>query len=340
MRTLKRSILNSAAIVPVCAALALGAAPNATSTQLEAAVQLFDEHRLDDSMNAFLQVLRGDPNNERAHAYVDLITKELSIQRRALIREKQLEMLSDTSNRLDNNRRDPSTVQQAIEDMTHAEDRARQERWHGLCEQARIQMQMGHLLQSNDLTLKILGENPSFAEAQRLLSDLQSRIRQTLDHSTDLSIQERYALQGFYAYGQADYANALAGWEKARALIAQSYTPADASRRIDALRFEPYERIAQAEVDQAKHRAELDALFNNGVALDQKARYLEALDVFRRVAIQEPDYPQLGRYLVQTEADAEQERARRLGERKRQQVAQAVQDGLSELESEHYQKAA
>jgi tetratricopeptide (TPR) repeat protein len=307
---------------------------------LSNAVILFEQHHLDEAMNAFLQVLRLDPANERAHAYVDLIAKEISIQRHSQLQEKRLEMLSDLSKRLEESQQDPAPIQKAMEETTQSEDRARQERWHAQCEQARMQNGLGHLLQANDLVLKILAENPSCAEAQRLLSELQSDIRRALDHGADYSIEERYALEGFYAFGQADYGGAYAAWEKVRAVVAQAVAPAEVAARLQMLRFEPYQERAKIEVDQEKHQAELRALFERGLGLYRNSRSMEALEVFRQLAIQEPDYPLLGKYLVQTEADAEKERARRLGEHKRRQLAQYVQEGLTALESEQYQKAA
>src|SRR5437667_283744 len=75
-------------------------------------------------------------------------------------------------------------------------------------EQADAEIQMGHLLAANDWVLKVLAENANQRQAQQQLSDLQSRIRRALEKEANLTSPERFALQGFYAYGQADYPNA------------------------------------------------------------------------------------------------------------------------------------
>ena len=77
---------------------------------------------------------------------------------------------------------------------------------------AQMEAQLGHLAVANDLVLQVIVQNPNDGEAQRLLSDLQSQIRQVLDSGQELPIPERRALEGFYAYGQADYTSAAAAW--------------------------------------------------------------------------------------------------------------------------------
>ena len=63
------------------------------------------------------------------------------------------------------------------------------------------------------------------------------------------------------------------------------------------------------------------------------------METFRRLAIRDPEYPQLGYYLVQAEAASESERAERLGEEKRQEIELALQKGLASLEAEQLQDA-
>ena len=88
-----------------------------------------------------------------------------------------------------------------------------------------------------------------------------------------------------------------------------------------------------------KEQAELHALFARGVAAYDKERFEEALDIFRRLALRDPDYPQLAFYLVQAETGAEKSRARRLGEEKRQEIVALYEKGVTELEKEHFENA-
>ena len=46
---------------------------------------------------------------------------------------------------------------------------------------AQMEAQLGRLAVANDLIFQVIAQDPNDAEAQRLLSDLQSQIRQTLD---------------------------------------------------------------------------------------------------------------------------------------------------------------
>src|SRR6185437_1035989 len=179
-----------------------------------------------------------------------------------------------------------------------------------------------------------------YAEAQRILSELQADLRKALDQPGTLSVEERYAYDGFYAFGQADYDGAVTAWAKTRAVIQQAAaTPQAQGSAVQALHFEAYEKVAWAHVEEEKRTADMRALFERGMLLYQKEHYTEAMDVFRQLAIENPDYPQLGFYLVQAEAAAEKDRTRRLGERKREQVAALFKQGVDQLEKEHYEDA-
>ena len=176
-------------------------------------------------MEAFLEVLQQDPSNTEAHAYVTLTAREIEAQRQAVVRAHRLEMLGEASKNLEANRQDSAPLTQAIIDTTQTEKRAQDEKWQARCEEARMERNAGHLLTANNLILHVLAENSTFAEAQRELSEIQSQIRHTLDANTGVSIVERYALEGFYAYGQADYAYRTAprGTKCMQTLLQQSY---------------------------------------------------------------------------------------------------------------------
>lgn len=302
-------------------------------------VLAFEQRRWTEALERFFDVLTQDPKNPNAHAYVHLITRQIELDRRSAVREKRLALLADASKRLEDNRRDASTVDKALLDTTQAEERAREERWHSRCEQARLERDLGHLLPANDLVLQVLSENSSHAEAQRELSELQSRLRKALDHADGLSMEERYAYEGFYAFGQADYPSALAAWQKVHALTRPSSAPAEAAKRVQNLRLAPYEKIAQDHVDEERRAVELRELFQRGLRLYEQRHFVESLDAFRQLAIREPEYPQLGTAIVQAEAAAEKDRARRLGEEKRQQLARLVHKGVEGLEHEQYLQA-
>jgi Flp pilus assembly protein TadD len=303
--------------------------------ELSRGINAFQERRWSDALNVFLESLRNDPSNPEAHAYVALIAREMEAQRQAIIRDHRLEMLGGASKRLEQSRQDSSLLAQAIIDTTQTEKRAQEKNWRSRCEEARIERNAGHLLLANDIVLKVLAENGSFPEAQRELSELQSQIRRLLDSQGGASIAERYALEGFYAYGQADYPAALAAWGKGRTLIEQSYPGTDGDHRIQDLHFTAYERIARGHTDEELRIAELKTLFEEGRMLFQQNRFTLALETFRKVAIRDPEYPQLGYYIVQTEAASENERSLRLGEEKRREIDQALQKGLDSLEKEN-----
>ncbi len=321
-------------LLPLLLSSALWASPD-----LSKGIAAFEDRRWSEAMDAFLEALRQEPTNIEAHAYINLIAREMEAKRQAVVREHRLEMLGDASKRVEANRQDPSRLTQAILDTTQTEKRAQDQKWRDRCEEARMQRKAGHLLAANDLVLQVLAENSSFPEAQRELSDLQSQIRHTLDSESGLSIAERYTLEGFYAYGQADYAAALTAWGKTRTLTEQSYPGAEGTHHLSELHFAAYEKIAQAHADEDKRLVELKTLYDEGVTLYQQKHFTRALEEFRKLAIRDPEYPQLGYYLVQGEAAAENERALHLGEEKRREIERSLENGLAALEKEQLRDA-
>ena len=306
---------------------------------LSAGRQAFQEQRWLDAMADFVAVLQQDPGNAQAHSYVALTIREIEAHHHAAVQEARLRLLNAASKRLEDNWQDPVKIENAISDTTQAEERARRERRQAWCEEAKVERQLGHLPAANALVLRVIAEDPSHREAQQELSELQSAIHRVLETGSDLSVSERYALQGFYAYGQADYAAAADAWGKARALIRQTVPSVEAAKQLAALHFEAYAQRAQDEVDQAKRREEIRMRFARGTDLYQKGRYGQALETFRQVALADPEYPPLAFYLVQAEAKAEQERTRLLSEQKRREIALAFEKGLRCLEHEQYIEA-
>lgn len=299
-----------------------------------------EQQRWTDAMDIFLNVLRDDPKNAQAHAYITLVVREMELRRRAAIRQARVNLLDAGAKALEDSLQDSTLLTRAIADTTQADARAQDDRWHARCEEARVQRLNGHLLIANDVVLRVLAENPSYAEAQRELSDLQSALKHALDQAGALTMEERYAYQGFYAYGQSDYATAAAAWDKARAVIQGTETSAQAvEQRIDALRFRAHERIARAHVDEERRATRLREIFEQGMAQYARGRYIESLETFRRLAVENPDYPQLGFYLVQAENAAEKERERHLGAHKRAEVAAFVKRGVLALEQERFRDA-
>lgn len=324
----------------LCAGLLVGAASFAVGSQaLSDGIDAFEQRHWPEAMKDFLAALEKDPANAKAHAYINLIAQQIDIEHRAAVQKDRLAILTDASKRLEANHLDTSPVDDAIQNTRLVEIRAKENRWHSLCEQARTERDLGHLLSADDLILQVLSENSSYAEAQQALSDMQSSLRDALDHGAWLSMEERYAYEGFYSYSQADYAAAEAAWLKLHTLVGQSYSKTEAAKRLQAFHLAAYEQIAQTHVEEEQREAALKALFQKGLALYDARHFVEALDVFRQLAIQEPEFPQLGSYLVLAEGAAEKDRARRLGEEKRQQIARLLQKGIDEMEHERYPPA-
>jgi len=210
---------------------------------------------------------------------------------------------------------------------------------HSKCTMARMEAQLGRLAAANNLVLQVIAQNPNDGEAQRFLSELQSQIRKTLDTRQDLAISERKALEGFYAYGQADYASAAAAWRQVRGALDPKLTSEEVAREISNLHFEPYEKIARTYLDEEIEAARVRALFGDGVAAYEKQDFDQSLDAFRQVALANPDYPELGHFLVQSEAAVERKRTSDLTDAKRNQTTESFAKGVVSLEKEDYAQA-
>jgi tetratricopeptide (TPR) repeat protein len=305
---------------------------NPASTELTQGIQAYQDQRWTEAMGHFLQVLFQDPSNHEAHAYFDLLAQQIESDWRRTVHDDRLMILASATQVLDARRMDSSPVEVALRHTTTLEaDHASVQR-HAQCTMAQMEAQLGHLPTANDLVLRVIAENPNDGEAQRLLSDLQSQIHQTLDTRKDLSLPERRTLEGFYAYGQADYASAAAAWGQARSALEQSLPGPEAIHQAALLHFESYEKVARAHVAEELETARLRVLFGDGVAAYEKQDFTKALDSFRQVALANQTYPQLGQYLVQSEVAVERKRTSDLSETKRQEVAAAFAKGMASLE--------
>ncbi|HVO32444.1 MAG TPA: tetratricopeptide repeat protein [Elusimicrobiota bacterium] len=299
----------------------------------------FEERRWPAAMEAFLDVLRSDPTNTEAHAYINLIAREMESERQAIVRAHRLQMLDDASRQLELSRQNAAPLQQAILAASESEKNAQAAQWQARCEEGRMERQAGHLEAANDLILQVLAENNSFGEAQRELSEIQTALHRSIENGEGISVVERFALEGFYAYNDADYDAAAKTWGKLRTLLEQSYPGAEGERQAKDLRFPPYEKIAQDHVNETRRLADLKTLFDNGLGLFQQKHFTRSLEAFRKVAIRDPEYPQLGYYLVQAEAASERERAERLGEEKRREIDRAFESGVAAMEKENLSEA-
>ena len=302
-------------------------------------VQAFHQHRWLDAMADFIEVLRVDPDNAEAHKYIPLTIREIDAQNHAVVRDTRINILSGASQRLENGRQDARSVEAALDESTHSEQRAHEERWNAWLEEAKVERSMNHLMAANDLVLRIIAENPRHAGAQQELALLQSDVALALRTNNELLVQERYALEGFYAYGQADYVRAAAAWDKARTLVTQTYPPDQAARQIAAMRFSEYAKQVDAVVAEQVRQAKLDKQFEEGVEHYRQGHYSRALEIFRQVAFAKPEYPQLAYYLVHAENGLEEERTRRLSEARRKQIAEELEKGVALMEHEHYPEA-
>ncbi|OGR89667.1 MAG: hypothetical protein A2992_02360 [Elusimicrobia bacterium RIFCSPLOWO2_01_FULL_59_12] len=302
-------------------------------------VSAFQERRWKEAMAAFLEVLGQDPRNAKARTYLNLAAKEIQAQQQTRMQEDRLRVLSQTAQRLEDNRMNAEPIEAALLDSTQAEERAREERWQASCEEADVEMELGHLLPAYDRVSGVLSENSSHRRAQQLLSELQSRAHFMLERGTSLTSGDRFALEGFYAYSGADYAAAVAAWRKGAALLQQTNSTPEAARLLKTLRYQPYWKIAEARVEEIRRAAETLEAFQKGTAFYAQGEFEQALHAFRRIAILNPDYPHLGSYLTQSEAAVEKDRARRLGERKQKEIARLFDAGLAALQQEHYREA-
>jgi tetratricopeptide (TPR) repeat protein len=309
------------------------------SVDLSPGVAAFHERRWKEALAAFLNVLSQDPGNAKAHSYMDLSVKEIQSERNAVIQEDRLRILSLTARRFDAQRIDPRPIEAAILDTTQAEDRARRQRWGTWCEEAEAEVDLGHLLPAYELVFRTLSESPNQARAQQLLSELQGRVHDLFEHRTPIPSEEHFALEGFDAFGRAEYEIALTAWQKGLSVLQQSYPTEEAVRRLDRLRFGPYWKIARGHVDEDRSLAQAKALFHDASELYTRERYFEALQGFRRLAVLNPDYPQLGFYLAQAEAAVEKDRIRRLGETRQKEIVKLYELGAAALQKESYTEA-
>jgi len=204
------------------------------AADLAKGIEAFEQRRWMASIREFIDVLKHDPRNTQAHEYLALAISSWRLKDARASATRRLEIMETVSTRLENNRQDATELRAAISETTQAESNAREERFHAQCELAKAEDHLGHWPAANDLVLRVLSEDANNAEAQRLLSDLQSQIHEKLELSADLSAPEREALEGFYAYGQADYRTALAAWSKTRAALEAAYPPADAVIQVTA----------------------------------------------------------------------------------------------------------
>lgn len=319
--------------------VASGSAMTTGGADLSEGIRLFHERQWDSAMQSFLTVLKRDPSNREAHTYVDLIGKELAIETRQRVRSQRLETLHEAAARLSHAGKESQAIENALRHEEHSEEEAQEHKRRVTCEEARIEANLGHLLIANDLILKVLMDKSDDTDGQRLLSDLQSKLYALLQNPGELSLDERYAHEGFYAYDQADYKTAVQSWQKARALIDQNEKSDRSEKRLRELRFVSYETVAQAHLNEETVRHQRKVAFDTAVALYDRAHYLEALAAFRDLAIQEPDYPQLGAYLGRTEAAAEKERTKRLSRERKDQIAKLLQSAQADIEHERYEAA-
>jgi|GEM_PF-1997435 len=301
-------------------------------------VDAYKERQWTEAMGAFINVLHEDPQNPLAHKYLEAIAQEMASRRRERVQHQRLAYLQGADEALKNSPAG-NGVRHELSSLAGAEDQQKEARWHEKLEESRMHKDLGQLLPANDLVFQVLAEKPDHREALQELSDLQSLLHQALDSGSLLIIEERYSYEGFYAYGQGDYAGAVTAWNKARAIVDQSATSTERSHHLKILYFEPYEKIAQAHVDTEKDAAELRALFHQGLNAYNQEHYEEALDLFRKLALRDPDYPQLALYLVQAETGADKMRAKRLGEEKRQDIVKLYERGVEQLEKEHFEEA-
>jgi len=308
-------------------------------SELAQGIQAYQEERLMTALGHFIHVIEKDPSNTQAQTYVKLIAQKLQDRQARKAREEEIAILTATSKLLESRRMDTQDIDQDLREVLNAQTEREQAERHSKCTMAQMEAQLGRLAVANDLVLQAIAQNSNDAEAQRLLSDLQSQIRQTLDSRKDLSIPERRALEGFYAYGQADYTSAAAAWGQARGALEQSLPAPEAAHQVALLHFASYEKIARAHVDEELEAARIRVLFTDGVAAYDKHDFDKSLGAFRQVALASPTYPQLGQYLVQSEAAVERKRTSDLTDDKRTQTAQSFAKGLASLEKEEYAQA-
>jgi tetratricopeptide (TPR) repeat protein len=316
----------------------LGAACWAAAIQppsFDQGVLAYKEHRWSDAISAFIETLRLDPENAAAHKYLDTIAQEMKMDHARVVQESRLAYLQGASAAL-GPQRSKGLLHDALDAELNTEDRQHETQWRDWLAEAKLHKELGHLLPANELVLKVLSENPNHQDALRELSDLQSRLHDALATGLNLTLEERFAGEGFYAYGQADFAGAVAAWDKADALVRQAGSAKDQASHRTVLHYTAFQTLARAKLEEERHQAELLALFNRGITAYDAHRFEEALETFRKLAVREPDYPRLAFYLIQSENSAERQRAERLGEQRQKQINSLYDEGLAALEKEKF----
>lgn len=283
-------------------------------------------------MGEFIDVLQNDPQNAQAHAYLRLIAQELDHQQKAEADDNRKMLLTEAAKSLDENRMDSRPIQNAIAESDRAAATDLELRRRELCQSAVIQAHLGNLPAANDLVLQVLQDDPSDADAQRALTDLQSEMHDALANLKSLSSFDQALLGGFYAYGQADYAAAAEAWGRVRSAFDPALSASEADRKAVLLHFGTYEKIARAHVNEAHEVTRLASLFGEGVTAYEQQDFDKSLAVFRQVALASPTYPQLGQYLVQAEVASERKRTSDLSDAKRQETSKDFAQGMASLE--------
>ncbi len=294
-----------------------------------AGISLASPCRALNSLSDCIEVLQQDPQNAEAHTAIRLMAQQWRSERTLRTHRMRMELLTAASKQIDSQRRDPRVLEKAIADTVEAETAAKNSREVSLCEQAETEAQLRHWYSAHEVILKLLQENNASVCGQRILSVLQSEVHRLLASDMTLSSTDRYVLEGFYAYGQADYAKALTAWDKAVTLDASSAT----------YHYDAFRSIAAGHVQQDLLAKKVQRLFAEGVALYDQGSYRSALDLFRRVAIANPEYPQLAAYLARTEAAAEEERVKHLDEEKKSRIAALFEKGMQALQDNQWGKA-
>ena len=332
--------MNPRRLIVLCLSLSTGclSSARAEGTTLQEAVTAFQDHRWIPAMEGFIEVLKKDPQNHAAHEYLNLIAQELSSERKALAQDQRLLILSEASKKLESNRQDARPIDKAILDSTQSAAFDRDARTREQCQSAMIQAHLGNLASANDLVLSILMNDPANMAAVKALSDLQSDLRSALDHGK-LTPAERSVYEGYYAYGQAEYEQAVSAWGKARETLAQDHTPNQVHDMVINFRFANYERMAQAHLNDEAQTVKEQSTFNEAVDLYNASHYSEAMQKFGQIALLNPEYPQLSNYLVKTEAAVEEERTKSLSDAKRKAADVAFAKGVEKLEQSKYKEA-
>lgn len=278
----------------------------------------------------FLVVLDQDPRHREAQTYLNLTAKELLVRQRDQTQQARKQYLSAAVEALDAQQKNPHALEKALATTLHAEENARQATWDAACDEAEVDMDLGRLFPAYDRILAVLEENQRHLRGQQILSVLQSRNQFLLDQAAELNSAERFALEGFQRYAAGDMTGAVTAWNKAHTLQPEQIKP---------WHYALYWKKAEDRAEELRQRATLQELFQGGVQLFSAARYLKALQTFRRIAMIDPEYPQLGGYIARAEAAVEKERALRLGEQRQKEVEQLFEKAVGAMQNERYREA-